>query len=57
MCFCSDTTFLFPQIDVIYKALEVSANQLTSGQLQSVVPRREIEVSTVDEFQVSPLVI
>jgi len=57
MCFCSDTTFLFPQIDVIYKVLEVSANQLTSGQLQSVVPRREIEVSTVDEFQVNPLVI
>lgn len=49
--------FLFPQLDEVYKALEKSANQLTSGQLRSVVPRREIKVSTVDEFQVSLLVI
>jgi len=55
--FCMTSTFLFPQLDKVHKALERSANQLASGQLRSVVPRREIKVSTVDEFQVSLLVI
>lgn len=46
---------LLVQIDVIDTALRASANQLPSWH--SIVPRKEIKVSTVDEFQVSKFLV
>ena len=43
------------QIGVIDGALKESANQMPSWH--SIVPRKEIKVSTVDEFQVSKFLV
>ena len=43
------------QIDEIKTALKASANRMPSWH--SIVPRKEIKVSTVDEFQVSKFLV